>query len=164
MKYNARIDEIKDWARNQNFTCFFDKYKNIKSLFENKAENIYSVSSKIYNLNEVSQKTKTQISWVIQNFNILNTFIEEKIKNNENIKNFIILNEKVHQKILVVYEQRNYIVETVVQMHEKFFAILNQTTTNETEFMNKIWDATILNEKLKSELNINSDKKIKNKV
>lgn len=144
-KYQKRINDIKTWASTQDFTILLTKYKNIRNYFDDSnEEQVFTASSKKYDLKVIAKENKTKLSILQQNFNVLNDFISEKLKTNENIQDFIIRDEKIFYKVLIIYDKRDYVIDTAIKMHEAFLAMIKGSESVERELMESLWEKLMM--------------------
>ena len=159
-KYQFRVNTVKKWAETQDFSNLYEKYKNIRTLFEDSnIEEIFTASSKKYDLSKLVKEKGSTLKCVKNNFDMLNSFIEEKLKTNSNLQNFVVIDEKICHKVLFVYKERDNFIDSAIQMHELFFNRLSGNKTLENDLMNEIWDKLMLKAELKTDLEYNIDSK-----
>jgi hypothetical protein len=164
-KYQVKINKIKEWGETQDFSFLGDKYKNIKNLFDvSKEETVFSASIKKYDLLDISKQTKSKPTWIEQNFNSLNKFIQTKLHGNANIQNFIVQDEKIFQKVIIIYEKRDSIVDAAVKIHDIFFEQLNSIKKIDIELMEDIWNKVTLHTELNNSLTIQENNKKVRKI
>jgi len=159
-KYQKRVNDIKEWGANQNFTDLYSKYKNIRNIFESgNEEKIYYASSKKYDLKAIAKTKKTKLTIINQNFSYLNNFISEKLKTNSNIHDFIIRDEKIFYKVIVIYEKRDFVIDACIKMHEALFEIIDKSEEIEKLLIQNLWDKLMIKADIEESFNIvNKDK------
>jgi hypothetical protein len=156
-KYQNKINAIKNWAKDQDFSALAGKYKNIRHYFEDEVgEKIFNASVKTYDLKDIAKKNKIKNTVMQQNFFALNQFLDEKLKGNSNIQNFIALNENIFFKVLIVYEKRDRVIDAAINMHETFFEMIKGTENVEYDLMDLIWEKLSLKANIETSLGVDN--------
>ncbi len=164
-KYQNKINKIKEWANNEDFSFLYGKYKNIRNIFDNNnEEKTFSASIKKYNLTELAKETKTKVVNIERNFNSLNSFLEDKLKGNSNIQNFLSIDEKIIQKVIIIYDNRDSVIDAAVKIHDLFFQNINDSKKVETELMENLWNKLLLKTALTNDLSSKDERKSVRKV